>query len=163
MRAARALVAMALLSLSAVALAHHAPNSFVRLDFLARSVRAEMMIPRSELAWAMAGTPTEAALPDYLLRHVGATTPRGSAWSVRVSGIRAMTYLDQPYFAAVVEFVPPAGASARDFVLTHDAITHEVRNHVVIVVAEHDSAQGRMTPQMIGALQYPARTLPIRR
>ena len=115
------------------------------------------------LAWAMAGAPSAAALPDYLLRHVGATTPGGVAWTVKVSAVRAMTYLEQPYFTAAVEFLPPAGASARDFILVHDAVTHEVRNHVVIVVAEHDSAQAGATPQVIGALQYPARTLAIRR
>jgi hypothetical protein len=163
MRGARALLATALFAFGAPSLAHHAPNSFVRLDFRARLVRAEMMIPRSELAWAMEGATSEAALPDYLLRHVGASTPKGAAWSVRVSGVRSMTYLDQPYFAAVVEFVPPAGASARDFVLTHDAVTHEVRNHVVVVVAEHDDVDAGAAPRMIGALQYPARSLVIRR
>lgn len=160
---ARALLVTALLSLSARGLAHHAPNSFVRLDFRAHSVHAQMMIPRSELAWAMAGAPSEAALPGYLLRHVGAATPKGAVWTVTVSEVREMTYLEEPYFMAAVEFVPPAGASAREFVLTHDAITHEVRNHVVVVVAEHDYADAKAAPQMIGALQYPARTLAIRR
>jgi hypothetical protein len=163
MPGARALLVTALLSLSAASLAHHAPNSFVRLDFRAASVRAEMMIPRSELAWAMEGAPSEAALPDYLLRHVGATSPEGDAWTVEVSAVRATTYLGQPYFTALVEFVPPAGASTRDFVLTHDAITHEVRNHVVVVVAEHDHADAKAAPRMIGALQYPARTLAVHR
>jgi hypothetical protein len=153
------------LLLSVPALAHHAPNSYVRLDFRAESVRAEVMIPQSELAYAMAGSATAAALPAYLLRHVGAATPRGAAWSVRIESVRAMSYLEQPYFTAVLELAPPAGASARDFVFTSDAVTHEVRNHVVFVVAETDYADSGLAsaPQMLGALQYPARQLAIRR
>jgi hypothetical protein len=155
--------------------AHHAPNSFMRLDFRAQSVRAEVMVPQSELAFAMNTAvmakdgsdraASAAALPAYLLRHVGAVTAQGRAWAVTVTSVLATTYLDQPYFAAVLELVPPAGGSTRDFVFTSDAITHEVRNHVVFVVAERDYADAALAaaPQMLGALQYPARALPIHR
>ena len=52
----------------------------------------------------------------------------------------------------------PPGASARAFVLVDDAITHEVRNHVVVVLA-----RGATNPEFLGALQYPARRLTIQR
>jgi hypothetical protein len=170
MNAWRAGLACIALGLGVPALAHHAPNSFVRLDFRAQSVRAEVMVPQSELAYAMEpgtmdGTIATAALPAYLLRHVGAVTPQGAAWTVTVASVRATRYLEQPYFVAVLEFVPPAGASTREFVFASDAVTHEVRNHVVFVVAERDYADAALAsaPQILGALQYPARTLAIRR
>jgi len=43
-------------------------------------------------------------------------------------------------------------------VLLDDAVTHEVRNHVVVVLAR-DAAK----PALLGALQYPARRLTIQR
>jgi hypothetical protein len=157
--------ALLLAAVAEPASAHHAPNSFVRLDFRAASVLAEIMVPASELAYAMAAPPTTQSLAPYLLRHVAAASPQGADWVVRIAAVRASTYLEQPYFVAEVEFVPPPGGSAREFVLTIDAVTHEVRNHVVVVVAEHDYADTtpERAPQLLGALQYPARQLVIRR
>jgi hypothetical protein len=50
-------------------------------------------------------------------------------------------------------------------VFIDDAITHEVRNHVVVVVAMRDYADLALEsgPLMLGALQYPARRLAIQR
>ena len=150
--------------LGPAALAHHAPNSFVRFDFRAREVRAELMMPESELAFALR-EPSAVALPAYLLQHVGASTAQGAAWTIAVGAVRETRYLDQPYFVAELRLVPPAGGSLRDFVFTNDAITHEVRNHLVVVVAEHDYADAALmeAPQLLGALQYPVRQLVIRR
>lgn len=161
---ARLVAALSLLACAAATHAHHAPNSFVRLDFRAQSVRAQVMVPRSELGYALQGTPTADALPGYLLRHLGAATAQGAAWSVKVLNVRAVTYVDQPYFSAEVEFAPPPGGSTRDFVLTNDAVTHEVRNHVVYVVAEKDYADASLAaaPKLLGILQYPQRQLAVR-
>jgi hypothetical protein len=158
-------LAAATLGLSLQALAHHAPNSYLRLDFRARSVVAQLMVPASELGYSMELPPDERALPAYLLRHVSATTPGGGAWTVRVTAVHASRYLDQPYFVADLTLLPPAGASTRDFLLTNDAVTHEVRNHVVFVVAMRDYADAALAdaPVLLGALQYPARQLAIRR
>jgi len=165
MRGAGALLAAALLWSSPPAPAHHAPNSYLRLDFRADSVLARMMIPRSELAFAMGDAPTEAALPGYLLKHIAAATPHGAAWAVKVSSVHATNYLEQPYFTAELELLPPLGASPRNFTLTADAVTHEVRNHVVVVVVEHDAADAAPSSRahVLGALQYPARSLVIDR
>ncbi|HLA70747.1 MAG TPA: hypothetical protein VK624_04495 [Steroidobacteraceae bacterium] len=165
MNRSRAFLLVALVAFTTPATAHDAPNSFVRFDFRAHSVWAELMIPQSELVYAMNGAPTAGALPAYLLKHVGAATPQGEAFRVRVTAVRATTYLAQPYFVAELELVPPAGGSARDFLFTNDAITHEVRNHVVFVVAKRDYADAALEaqPGFLGALQYPARQLAIRR
>jgi len=140
------------------ALAHSAPNSFVKLSFLAQSVRAEVLVPESELAYATATERASEPFAAYLLRHLSAETPQGAAWKVDVRSYSHTTYLEHAYLSAQVEFTPPAGASAGAFVLIDDAVTHEVRNHVVIVLALGDA-----NPELLGALQYPARRLAVQR
>lgn len=139
-----------------LALAHSAPNSLVKLEFLADSVRAQVLVPESELAYATAAERATEPFASYLLRHLAAETPQGTAWKVEVREVVRTTYLDHAYLSAQVEFTPPAGASPRAFVLVDDAVTHEVRNHVVLVVA-----RGAANPELLGALQYPARRLAI--
>ena len=140
------------------ALAHSAPNSFVKLSFLAQSVRAEVLVPESELAYATAAERASEPFAAYLLRHLSAETPQGAAWKVDVRSFSHTTYLEHAYLSAQVEFTPPAGASSGTFVLIDDAVTHEVRNHVVIVLA-----RGAGNPELLGALQYPARRLAVQR
>ncbi len=140
------------------ALAHSAPNSFVKLSFLAQSVRAEVLVPESELAYATAAERASEPFAAYLLRHLSAETPQGAAWKVDVRSFSHTTYLEHAYLSAQVEFTPPAGVSPGSFVLVDDAVTHEVRNHVVIVLA-----LGAANPELLGALQYPARRLAIQR
>ena len=141
-----------------VALAHNAPNSRVLLRFLAHSVQAEVLVPESELAFATAAERASEPFASYLLRHLSAETPQGTAWKVEVSSVSSITYLEHAYLSAQVEFKPPPGASASAFVLVDDAVTHEVRNHVVLVLA-----RGSSNPQLLGALQYPGRRLAVQR
>lgn len=141
-----------------LAMAHSAPNSFLKLSFLAHSVRAEVLMPESELAFATATEHASEPLAKYLQRHLSLETPQGAAWKLEVRSVRNIIYLDHVYLSAQVEFTPPPGTSTRAFVLVDDAITHEVRNHVVIVLA-----RGTASPGYLGALQYPARRLSIQR
>ena len=60
------------------------------------------------------------------------------------------TYLEHAYFVAELRLVPPRGAPAREFVLVNDAVTHEVRNHVVFVVGRDGHATARR-PAVPGA------------
>jgi hypothetical protein len=138
---------------TSAAFAHPAPNSVLRLDFAAHAVHAEYWVPISELEYARAADPA-GEFPAYLLRHVAAETSAGRRWRIAVDGVRQQTYLDQPYLVATLTLVPPPGAPAREFVLVDDAVTHEVRNHRVYVVARRGA-----TADVIGALQYPARRL----
>jgi hypothetical protein len=141
-----------------LALAHSAPNSMVKLDFLAHCVQAEVLVPESELAVATAAEHASEPFAAYLLRHLSAETSQGQPWKVEVRSVQNTTYFDHAYLSAQVEFTPPAGASARAFVLVYDAVTHEVRNHVVIVLA-----RGAANPALLGALQYPARRMAVQR
>lgn len=141
-----------------LALAHSAPNSFVKLSFLAQSVRAEVLVPESELAVATGAERDPVPFARYLLRHLSAESPQGLPWKVQVHSVSHTTYFDHDYLSAQVEFTPPAGTSAGTFVLVDDAVTHEVRNHVVIVLA-----CGAANPEFLGALQYPAQRLSVQR
>jgi hypothetical protein len=158
MRAARQLAfTLALLAAAMLAHAHPAPNSILRFDFGASSVRAEMWVPKSELAFATAADPGEPGLPAYLLRHLAAETATGQRWRTQVTGVRETTYLDHEYFVADLELTPPAGTPAATFTLVTDSITHEVRNHVVFVVVRNEPEQ----PRFVGTLQYPVRRLAV--
>jgi hypothetical protein len=139
-----------------LALAHSAPNSLLKLDFLPHSVHAEVLVPESELAFATAAERASEPFADYLARHLSAETPQGATWKVEVREVAHTTYLEHPYLSAQVEFTPPTGASATSFVLVDDAVTHEVRNHVVLVLA-----RGAANPELLGVLQYPARRLAV--
>jgi hypothetical protein len=151
----RAAFALLLAGACGVSLAHRAPNSFVRLDVAGNAVRAEMWVPQSELAFAMPGTQGTSAFSDYLLRHVSVETLQGTRWTIVIRAVRTTLYLDHEYLLAELEFTPPAGAPAREFVLVDDAVTHEVRNHLVLVT--RSGAEARV----LGALQYPTRRLTI--
>ena len=139
-------------------LAHSAPHSLIKLDLAGDSVRAEVLVPQSELAFATAAEPAPEPFAAYLLRHLSAETPQGAAWKVEVRSVSNVTWLDHAYLSAQVEFTPPSGVSPRTFVLVDDAVTHEVRNHVVVVIS-----RGTGSPEVLGALQYPARRLVVQR
>ena len=51
-----------------LALAHSSPTSLVKLDFLAHAVRAEVLVPESELAFATAAERAAEPFADYLQR-----------------------------------------------------------------------------------------------
>jgi hypothetical protein len=142
--------------LAAAALAHRAPNSVVKLEFAPDHVSAEVMVPRSELAYALPGSEGPSAFSGYLSRHLGAETAAGAPWRVEILGVRDSTYVDHEYVVAQLTLIPPPGASPRSFVLITDSVTHEVRNHVVWVV---DTGSN----ELLGSLQYPARRLAIHR
>jgi hypothetical protein len=136
--------------------AHPAPNSMLRLDLGAAEVHAEYWVPVSELTPARAADPHGSGFADYLLRHLAAEAPDGAAWQVRVDGVREASYVDHAYLVADLRLMPPAGASSRAFVIVDDAVTHEVRNHRIYVVARRDAGS-----DLIGILQYPARRLEV--
>ena len=142
--------------LSGAGFSHPAPNSILRLESGAGGVHAEYWIPVSELAYARAAESPDETFPAYLLKHFGLETPDGTRWRVSVEKVRTDDYFGHDFLVAEVRLEPPAGASAREFVIVDDTVTHEVRNHVVFVVARRGELADRL-----GALQYPARRLPV--
>jgi hypothetical protein len=151
----RAGPSLVLALLSAVAQSHPAPGSMLKIDFRASDVQAEYWVPVSELDFARA-VDTGGSFADYLLRHVSLESADGARWRVRVAGVREARYADHAYLVADLRLLPPAGAAPRAFVLQDDAVTHEVRNHVIYVVAMRGAGA-----ELLGMLQYPARRLEI--
>jgi hypothetical protein len=154
----RAWGAALLCAVSGLASAHSAPQSFVKFDFLEHAVNAEILVPESELGFATAADPAPAPFEAYLLRHLAATSLAGTPWKIDVRSVRRTVYLEHDYLQADVVMTPPAGSSARMLVFSNDAVTHEVRNHVIVLLARTAAA-----PALLGALQYPARELRIER
>jgi hypothetical protein len=163
---------LALLALIAGhAVAHPAPNSVVNLDFGRSSVRAELLLPTSELRYALAAEGVERtaiavddpAIADYLARHVAIATRAGSRWHGALHAIHLQELGGHEYLDAALDFTPPAGSTTRAFFFQSDAITHEVRNHYLMVIARSDYRGGLVgeQPELIGFLQYPGRELEV--
>jgi hypothetical protein len=148
----------ALLLATPAAFAHPAPNSVMKIEFQADHVRAEYWVPVSELEYARAADPAGREFAAYLLRHVAAETEGGAPWRVAVRSVREADYLGHAYLVAELGFDPPPGTPVEEFVLVDDAVTHEVRNHVVYVVTRRGAENA-----LVGALQYPARRLVVTR
>ena len=151
----KAAAALLLALLASAAFAHPAPSSIVRLEFRDTAVHAQCWVPVSELDYARAADPA-GDFTDYLLRHLGAESLGGARWRVAVESVRDATYLGHAYRVAELSLAPPPGERAAEFVLVDDAVTHEVRNHVVYVVTRTGAAAA-----VVGALQYPARRLDV--
>jgi len=151
----RAGITALLALLAAGAAAHPAPNSLFKLDFRPSGIRAEYWVPLSELAYARAAEPG-GDFADYLLRHVAVESARGAEWRVSVAGMRETAYAGHDYLVADLRLLPPARESPRPFVLVDDAVTHEVRNHVIYVVELRDTGS-----ELLGLLQYPTRRLEV--
>jgi hypothetical protein len=170
----RQVAAAGLLMLVAVgASAHPAPNSVINLDFGRESVRAELLIPTSELGYALAAegigrSPIVAgdpALADYLARHIALGVPAGARWQGALRASRLQALAGHEYLDAILDFTPPPGATTRQFALRADPVTHEVRNHYLMVIARSDYLGGLVgnQPELIGFLQYPGRELEVMR
>lgn len=153
--------------------AHPAPNSVVNLDFGRSSVRAELLLPTSELRYALAAEGIERrsiaaddpAIAAYLARHLAIATPAGGRWPGTLHASQLQTLIGHEYLVAEFDFTPPAGSATRRFVFHADPITHEVRNHYLMVVARSDYLGGIVgdQPELLGFLQYPARELEVAR
>jgi hypothetical protein len=151
-----------------LAWAHPAPNSAVLLDIGRDSVALELQIAASELKSAIkalgsdissnAAAQDRGAVSAYLLRHIGATDDRGLPWAVSIQSISTGQLGDDPALVARLSMTPPVGSSARTFSLRFDAITHEVRSHVAVVMLRTDFYSGRLGPEpaIVGVFQHPA-------
>ncbi|GAO40715.1 hypothetical protein SCH01S_51_00460 [Sphingomonas changbaiensis NBRC 104936] len=163
----RLLLWLALLLAAAPAAAHLTPNSEIRLDFGARRVEAEAIIPLAELSFAlrrqvpgMLGPVRDAEVRRYVAG--GLSVP---GWQVRSTAIDIVHEAGPPDLRARYSLVPPPGVSPRRFDLRYTAVIDRVPNHIVLVVARNDFAGGHLTEraEMLGGLQPGATVLRIDR
>lgn len=139
-----ALLLTALLGLlAAPAAAHLTPNSEIRLRFEPGAVRADVLIPLAEYAYATEGPSDPAALSRYLARHAAAAAPDGRAWSLSVGAVRVEEAPGGPDILATLTFRPPPGVSDRALTLRWDAVIAQVDSHFALVMVEGDLARGQ--------------------
>ena len=114
------------------ATAHPAPNSVINLDFGDSSVHAELLLPTSELRYALAAegierssiAAGEPAISDYLVRHVAVATPAGRRWHSAVRSGHLQEFGGHEYLVAALDFTPPASSTTRQFIFRADPVTH---------------------------------------
>lgn len=162
-----------LLTAACSAMAHPAPNSAVFIDIGEASVSVEIAIPLGELESALKlrvvdhARPTitldSPAIAQYLLAHVGAHSNAGQAWSIQLRSLVLDALGEHRALVAKLLMVPPPGVSPRNFEFQFDAVTHEVMSHVMVVMLRSDFYNGKLadTPEFMGVLQYPTRSLRI--
>jgi hypothetical protein len=156
---------------SQLAAAHPAPSSSVALTFASRSVQAKLLLPVSELTYAMTDVASqdpgsahidERALRHYVATHVSAESHDGAPWSVTVRTVKADTLDDHDYWIVDMMLTPPPDGDVSDLVLVDDAITREIRNHFIFATARDGEAAGTAA-DVVGILQYPTSRLSIPR
>lgn len=159
----------------AQASAHLMANSVISLDFGARAVDAEILVPAGEIAFASGrslavsaagGVGAERAfLEDFLARHLAVQAPDGQAWTIGPARIGIVADAWATDIRFTLRLTPPARASPRALVLSWDGVIDRAPNHFVLVFARSDFAAGTLAsrPDLIGALQGARRTLSIDR
>ena len=142
-RLLRPLVALLLALVPAPAAAHLTPNSEIRLHFEPGAVRAEVLIPVAEFAYATGRQANDrGALAAYLRDHTRAAAPDGRAWRVAVEDVRVEAAPGGPDILATLTYTPPRGAPDRKLTLTWDAVIREADSHFALLGVEGDLVRG---------------------
>jgi len=125
-----------------------ASGSEVLLEFRDDAVLAELRLPLRELATAL-GRPLPASplpvrgrlhaeLARYLGAHIDPVAADGRHWWVELADMRVAVDAEPRVLVAHALLVPPAGASARRFVLGYDAIARELPGHATRLAIRSD-------------------------
>lgn len=125
------------------AAAHLTPNSEIRLRFEPGTLRADVLIPVAEYAYATGRNANDrSGLRGYLLGHTRATAPDGRVWTTEISDLRVEPAAGGPDIRATVTYTPPQGAPDRKLTLAWDAVIREADSHFALVALEGDLADG---------------------
>jgi hypothetical protein len=125
-----------------------AADSEVLLEFREDAVLAELRLPLRDLAAAF-GRPLPASplpvrgrlhaeLARYLGAHIVPVSADGRRWWVELADMRVAVDAEPRVLVAHALLVPPAGASARRFVLGYDAIARELPGHATRLAIRSD-------------------------
>ena len=144
-----AAVALAILAalIALPAVAHLTPNSEIRLRFEPGALRADVLIPAAEYAYATSqpvddNPATLAALSRYLIAHTTATAPDGRRWTVAIDRIHVEPAAGGPDILATLSYTPPPDAPDRRLTLAWDAVIREADSHFALVSVAGDLARG---------------------
>ena len=157
--------------------AHQQPTTLVELDIGADRVSMNLHVPLSELELAFGHDVTQrpeqtikawgTPLREYLTGHIHPVTAAGKPWTVTVLGAtvgHAEQTQSGPFQEVLVHLslVPPAGASARNFILNYDAVMHQVVTHKALVSVRSDWSSGRVAePTRLGVIAVNTGTMKI--
>ena len=144
-----------------------ASGSEVLLEFREDAVLAELRLPLRDLAAAL-GRPLPASplpvrgrlhaeLARYLGAHIDPVAADGRHWWVELADMRVAVDAQPRVLVAHAVLVPPAGASARRFVLGYDAIARELPGHATRLAIRSDWHGGVLAsrPATIALLDAP--------
>jgi len=138
------LVTFAMLAASPAA-AHLTPNSEVQLAIGHDAVRADVIVPQGEYAYAT-GNPVGNDLRSlaiaraYLDSHATISAPDGRHWTRRVDSIGFAQIAGPPDLHAVVDWTPPPGAPLRHFSIDWRVIVDVLPNHFALFLVSSDVA-----------------------
>jgi hypothetical protein len=144
-----------------------AADSEVLLEFREDAVLAELRLPLRDLAAAL-GRPLPASplpvtgllhaeLARYLGAHIDPIAYDGRRWWVELANMRVAVEDEPRVLVAHAVLMPPAGASARRFVLGYDAIARERPGHATRLAVRSDWDGGVLAdrPATIALLDAP--------
>ena len=144
----RVLALFALLMLPfflAPAMAHLTPNSEVQLAIGHEAIRADVIVPQGEYAYAT-GNPTGndprslAIASAYLDSHSAIVAPDGRRWTRRIETIAFAKIAGPPDLHAVELWTPPPGAPLRRFTIDWRVIVDALPNHFALFLVASDVA-----------------------
>ena len=134
------LVAM-LLGAPQAALAHLTPNSEITLDVSGNEIRADIIIPQGEYAFATENSVgnTPGALGQartYLLRNMSVRGKDGQPYAVSLRTVEFAQIAGPPDLHATAIFTPPAGQEVGALQIRWTALVDELPNHFALFVID---------------------------
>ena len=157
--------------------AHPTLDSRVLLDFQRDRLHASVQMPLPDLLVAQpslvqmpkgAGVElNDTRLNDYMSTHMRVEGAEGHRWETRVMDWKLVPPATEEHPTLVevqIEF-NPLGKPLEQFILQADVVTHEVRNHSILVLLRSDWAAGLavQAPQLLGSLSHERTQLQVSR
>lgn len=154
--------------------AHEMPNSVVYLDFGSQALGMELVLPATELRYALPDEtaqrldhPTRAdsaVLAAYILDHLAVTTSDKRSWRLEILTLSPSTQAGHTDVRVELLATPPPGAALDHLILRDSLVTHSVMSHTILVFARRGAGgEGTDAPRLIGALQNPVSDLSVDR
>jgi HupE / UreJ protein len=156
----RWLAALLLFCLATAANAHLTPGSALELVAGSKSVDVTVTVAEAEWAYAYPEAPPSVGV---MAVHLTLMAPGGESWTVVGNRLERRVQGGVTDLIFHARLRPPAGASARRFVLNWSGVIDRVSSHRVLVSAQADFQGGVLEgePRLIGALQAATPSLDI--
>lgn len=160
LRSLAAIWAFALCSVPAAA--HLTPNSEVQLDRRGSEVRADIIVPQGEYAYAT-GNPVDgssaslATARAYLLSQFAVSGPDGRGWKIVIDTIEFARIAGPPDLHATARLIPPRGTDPTRFAIDWRVVVDQLPSHFALFV----TAGGERERTILGAARQGQTRLPV--